>query len=86
MLTYKVISKHEVGKRVVAMTDMVVGWLMSSQRCLPSSPQNQDFPGSPVVKTSLSSEGSSGWIPNRGAKIPHASQGKKPKHRTEIIL
>ena len=35
-----------------------------------------DFPGSPVVKTSLSHAGGTDAIPGWGAKIPHASQPK----------
>jgi len=42
-----------------------------------------DFPGSPVVKTSPSNAGGAGSIPGEGAKIPHASNGIKPKHKTE---
>ena len=34
----------------------------------------RDFPGGPVVKTSLSNAGGAGSIPGRGAKIPHASR------------
>ena len=42
-----------------------------------------DFLGSPVVKTSPSNAGGAGSIPGGGAKIPHASYGIKPKHKTE---
>ena len=35
-----------------------------------------DFPGGPVVKTSLSNAGGVGLIPDQGGKIPHASQPK----------
>ena len=42
-----------------------------------------DFPGRPVVKTSPSNAGGAGSIPGEGAKIPHASYGIKPKHKTE---
>ena len=45
-----------------------------------------DFPGGPVVKTSPSKAGGVGLIPGRGVKIPHASQPKTPKHKTEAIL
>ena len=45
-----------------------------------------DFPGGPVVKTSPSNAGGVGSIPDWGAKIPHASGPKKPKHKTEAIL
>ena len=38
----------------------------------PENGQSGDFPGGPVVKTSLSNEGGVGSIPGRGAKIPHA--------------
>ena len=44
------------------------------------------FPGSPVVKTLPSNVGGSGSIPGWGAKIPHASRPKKPRHKTEAIL
>ena len=33
----------------------------------------RDFPGDPVVKTSLSNAGSVGLIPGPGAKTPHAA-------------
>ena len=33
----------------------------------------KDFPGGPVVKTSLSNAGSLGSVPCQGAKIQHAS-------------
>ena len=38
-----------------------------------------NFPGNPVVKTSPSSAGSAGLIPDGRAKIPHASQPKNHK-------
>ena len=44
------------------------------------------FPGGPVVKTSPSSAGGAGSIPGWGTKIPHASQPKKQKCKTEAIL
>ena len=34
--------------------------------------RQKDFPGGPVVKTSLSSAGFAGLIPGWEAKIPHA--------------
>ena len=37
---------------------------------------SKDFPGGPVVKTSLSNAGSLGSIPCQGAKIQHASEPK----------
>ena len=37
-----------------------------------------DFPGGPVVKTSSSNAGGTGWIPSWEAKIPHAVL---PKHK-----
>ena len=46
----------------------------------------QDFPGGPAVKTSPSNAGGVGSIPGWGANIPHASQPKKPKHKTEAVL
>ena len=46
----------------------------------------RDLPGGPVVKTSPSSAGGAGSIPGRGARIPHASGPRKPKHKTEAIL
>ena len=45
-----------------------------------------DFPGGPVVKTSPSNAGSVGLIPGQGAKIPHVSQPKNQKHKTEAVL
>ena len=45
-----------------------------------------DFSGGPVVKTSPSNAGGAGSTPGRGAKIPHASGPKKPKHKSEAIL
>ena len=45
-----------------------------------------DFPGGPVVKTLPSNAGGVGSIPGQTARIPHASQPKKPKHKTEDIL
>ena len=49
----------------------IIFWGMSLKRGL-----TQDFPGSPVVKTSPSNAGVVGFIPGRGAKIPHASWPK----------
>ena len=45
-----------------------------------------NFPGSPVVKISLSSAGGAGSISGQEAKIPHALWPKNPKHNTETIL
>ena len=42
-----------------------------------------DFPGGPVVKTSLSSAGGVGSIPGQGAKIPHALGPKKQNTKQE---
>ena len=50
------------------------------------SKSNWDFPGGPVAKTSPSNAGGAGSIPGQGAKIPHASWPKKPKHKTEAIF
>ena len=47
----------------------------------------EDFPGSPVVKTSPSNAGgASSIIPGQGDKIPYASGPKKTKHKTVAIL
>ena len=46
----------------------------------------RDFPGSPGVGTLPSNAGGAGSVPGRGARIPHASWPKKPKHKTEAIL
>ena len=46
----------------------------------------QVSPGRPVVNNSPSEAGNVGSIPGQGAKIPHASWPKKPKHKTEAIL
>ena len=40
-----------------------------------------DFPGGPMVKTLPSNAGIVGSIPGQGAKIPHVSWPKKPKHK-----
>ena len=48
--------------------------------------KKRDFPGSPEVKSSPPNAGGAGSIPGWGAKIPHASWPKKPKHKTEAIL
>ena len=45
-----------------------------------------NFPGSPMVKTSLSNAGVWDLIPGRGAKIYTCLVTKKPKHKTEVIL
>ena len=39
-----------------------------------------DFPGGPVVKTSLSNAGVAGSIPGQGPKIPHALGLKKTRN------
>ena len=52
----------------------------------PRKIKNRDFPGGPVVETSPSSAGGVGSIPGQGARIPHASRPKKPKHKTEAVL
>ena len=43
---------------------------------------SRDFPGSPEVKTHLSSAGGAGSIPDQGLKIFHAVQLKKKKSHT----
>ena len=45
-----------------------------------------NFPGSPVIKISLSNAGGAGSISDQEAKIPHALWPKNPKHNTETIL
>ena len=40
---------------------------------------NRDFPGGPVVKILPSNTGSTGSIPDQGARIPYPSRPKKPK-------
>ena len=40
----------------------------------------RDFPGGPVVKTSPSTAGGAGLIPDWGAKIPHASRRPKTQN------
>jgi len=42
--------------------------------------------GDPVIKISPSNVGGMALIPDLGAKIPHALQPKKPKHKAEAIL
>ena len=63
-------------------------WKLQEERLIEQALQKLlgDFCGGPVVKTSSSNAGSSGSIPGWGTKIPHASQPKKPKHKTEVIL
>ena len=39
-----------------------------------------------MVKTSASNAGGTGLIPDLGAKIPHASQSKRPKYKTGTIV
>ena len=46
----------------------------------------RDFPGGPVVKTSLSNAGGVGSIPGQGAKIPHALQPKKKNKKQNIKI
>ena len=46
----------------------------------------QDFPGGPVVKTSLSNAGGVGSIPGQEAKIPHTLGPKKTKQKTEAVV
>ena len=45
-----------------------------------------DFPGGPVVKTSLSSARGTDSISGQGAKIPHALGPKKTKNKTSNIV
>ena len=45
-----------------------------------------DICNDPVVNTQFSNVGDVGLIPGWGAKIPHASQPKSQKHKTETIL
>ena len=46
----------------------------------------RDFPGGPVVKTSLSNAEGEGLILGLGTKISHASWPKHQNHKTETIL
>ena len=43
----------------------------------------RDLPGGPVVKTWPSNAEGVGLIPGQGAKIPHASEPKKTKHKAK---
>ena len=54
-----------------------VGYLLP----LYTSKVSWDFPGGPVVKTSLSSRGVVGLIPGWGTEIPHPVGQLKPVHR-----
>ena len=47
--------------------------------------RGRDFPGGPVVKIFPSNAVGMSLIPGWGAKIPHAFQPKKPKHKAETI-
>ena len=49
-------------------------------------PLHGDLPGGPVVKTLPSNAGGMGLIPGLGATIPHASQPKNQKQKTEAGL
>ena len=40
-----------------------------------------DFPGQPEIKALPFNSGDPSLIPGQGAKISHASQPKKPKHK-----
>ena len=53
--------------------------------CSLESPDKKDFPGIPVINTSSNARGA-GSIYGWGAKIPHAFQPKKSKHKIEAIL
>ena len=44
-----------------------------------------DFPGGPVVKTSLPNAGGAGSIQGQGVKIPRLSTKKTKKHKTDSI-
>ena len=48
--------------------------------------KKEDFPDSPLVKTSPPNARGVGSIPSQGAKMPHASRPKNSKHKTEAIL
>ena len=48
--------------------------------------KKEDFPDSPLVKTSPPNARGVGSIPSQGTKIPHASWPKTSKHKTEAIL
>ena len=45
-----------------------------------------DFPGGPVVKIPHFRYRGACSIPDQRAKIPHASQSKPKKHKTETML
>ena len=47
---------------------------------------SRDVPGGPSVETSLSSVGGVGLIPDRRAKIQHASWPENQNIKTEAVL
>ena len=67
---------------LLVVTQLVHGktavWLKTEDVC--------DFPGDPVDKTSPSNVGGVDLVPGQGAKLPRASQPKKPNPKTEAIL
>ena len=54
---------------------------MQPTRSLNLNYTGTDFPGDLVVKTSPSNAGGTGSISGQGAKIPHVSWPKIPKHK-----
>ena len=51
-----------------------------------NSPTSWELPGGPVVKTSPPNAGVAASIPGLVAKIPHASQPRNQRHKTEAML
>ena len=55
------------------------------EKYLKKQDQRWDSPGGPVVKDPPSSAWGVGSVPGQEAKIPHAPQPEKLKHRKEAI-
>ena len=79
MLPFILVPTHS-NCPILKATKKILGNVSTSELCFGY------FPGCPVVETSPSNAGGAGLIPFQGAKIPHASGPKKPKHKTEAIL
>ena len=57
-----------------------------AQACCRIEIDYRDLPGGPVINTSPSSAEGASLILGQGVKIPHASESKKAKHKTEAML
>ena len=73
----------EVGGRWVGSNKVVE--LKKKKKTTKQNPEPWDFPGSLLVKISLSNAGGTSSILGWGAKIPHASQPKKQNMKQAIF-